>query len=183
MKDEGLYSISARNIAGSVSCSAMVHIEDNEDKYCYKTHARTPYVRTKQRPHHDLYDIGDELGRGTQGITYHAVERMTGDNYAAKIMHGRSDVRPYMVNEMDMMNHLNHRRLIRLHDAFDNNDTMTLIMELAGGGELVKDNLLKRDYYTERDIAWYMKQVLEGLDYMHESGIGHMGLTVVVNCI
>jgi len=29
-KDEGLYSVSARNVAGAVSSSAMVHIEENE---------------------------------------------------------------------------------------------------------------------------------------------------------
>lgn len=177
-KDAGLYSCSARNVAGCVSASAMVHIEENEDSYIYKTHARNPYVRSKQKPYDDLYDIGDELGRGTQGITYHAVERPTGNNYAAKIMYGRDDVRPFMNNELEIMNHLNHRKLIRLHDAYDNDNRMTLILELAAGGELVKDNLLKKDYYSEREIAKYIKQVLLGLEHMHDYGIGHMGLTI-----
>lgn len=156
----------------------MVHVEENEDQYIYKTHIRNPYVRSKQRPYLDLYDIGDELGRGTQGITYHAVERATGNPYAAKIMHGRSDVRPFMNNELEIMNHLNHRKLIRLHEAFDNDRWMALILELAAGGELVKDNLLKRDYYSEREIASYVYQILLGLDHMHDAGIGHMGLTI-----
>lgn len=156
----------------------MVHVEENEDQYIYKTHARNPYVRSKQKPYEDLYDIGDELGRGTQGVTYHAVERSSGNNYAAKIMHGRSDVRPFMNNELEIMNHLNHRKLIRLHDAYDTDRQMTLILELAAGGELVKDNLLKRDYYSEREIASYVYQILLGLDHMHEYGIGHMGLTI-----
>lgn len=177
-KDEGLYSISARNVAGSVSASAMVHIDENEDQYSYNTHLRNPYVRTKQRPCDDLYDIGDELGRGTQGITHHAVERSSGRNFAAKIMHGQSEVRPYMINEMEMMNHLNHKKLIRLHDAYDTDRSMTLITELAAGGELVKDNLLKRDYFNEREIAMYVKQILQGLEHMHDYGIGHMGLTI-----
>lgn len=30
LKDEGLYSVSARNVAGAVSSSAMIHIEENE---------------------------------------------------------------------------------------------------------------------------------------------------------
>lgn len=177
-KDEGLYSISARNVAGSISTSVMVHVEDNEDDYIYNAHHRTPYVRSRQKPIHGLYDIGDELGRGTQGITYHAVERATGRNFAAKIMHGKTELRPFMFNEVDIMNSLNHRKLIRLHDAFDNSRSLSLIMEIAGGGELVRDNLLKFDYYTERQIAIYMYQVLQGLEHMHSRGIGHMGLTV-----
>lgn len=33
LKDEGLYSISARNVAGSVSSSAMLHVEESEHEY------------------------------------------------------------------------------------------------------------------------------------------------------
>ncbi|XP_037043462.1 obscurin isoform X3 [Bradysia coprophila] len=177
-KDSGLYSCSASNVAGSVSTSAMVHIEESEDQYVYHTHARNPYIRSKQRHYDEMYDIGDELGRGTQGVTYHAVERSTGRNFAAKIMHGRNDVRPFMNNELEIMNHLNHRKLIRLHDAYDSDRWMTLITEIAAGGELVRDNILKRDYYNEREIAIYVHQILLGLDHMHEYGIGHMGLTI-----
>lgn len=177
-KDRGLYSCSVRNVAGSISTSAMLHIEETEESYTYNTHARNPYVRTKQRPYEELYDIGDELGRGTQGVTYHAVERSSGRNFAAKIQYGRADVRPFMLNEMEMMNHLNHRKLIRLHDAYESDRYLTLITELAAGGELVRDNLLRRDSYTEREISMYVYQVLLGLEHMHEHGVGHMGLTL-----
>lgn len=77
-KDEGLYSITATNVAGSISASAMVHIEDNEQEYSYKTYIKGPTIRPKTKNFYDLYDLGDELGRGTQGVTYHAVERLSG---------------------------------------------------------------------------------------------------------
>lgn len=173
-----MYSVSGRNVAGSVSSSVMVHIEDIEDQYIFKTYGRHPYVRFRQHRFDDKYDIGDELGRGTQGITYHAVERATGDNYAAKIQYGRQELRPFMLNDMEIMNMLNSRHLIRLYDAFETEHQITLILELAGGGELVRDNLLKRDYYHERDIANYIRQTLWGLEHMHDSGVAHMGLTV-----
>jgi hypothetical protein len=178
MKDQGLYSVSARNIAGSISSSAMVHVDDNEEDYNFNSNHRTPYVRSRQKPFNDFYDIGDELGRGTQGITYHAVERHTGRNFAAKIMHGKNELRPFMFNEMDIMNSLSHRKLIRLQDAFDTKKSLTLILELAAGGELVKDSMLRRDFYTERQVANYMYQILLGIDHMHSRSIGHMGLTV-----
>nr|XP_029726473.1 obscurin isoform X3 [Aedes albopictus] len=177
-KDEGLYSISVRNAIGSVSSSVMVHVEDNEEDYVYNAHHRTPYVRARNKVYEDYYDIGDEIGRGTQGITYHATERSNGRNFAAKIMYGSPDLRPFMFNEVDIMNVLNHRKLIRLHDAYDINKSLTLIIELASGGELVRDNLLMHDYYTERQVAIYVYQILLGLEHMHTRGIGHMGLTI-----
>lgn len=178
-KDEGLYSISARNVAGSISASAMVHIEESEEDYIFNSNHRTPYVRSRQKPlYTDIYDLGDELGRGTQGITYHAVERATGRNFAAKIMHGRYDLRPFMFNELDIMNSLSHRKLIRLHDAYDSPKSLILIEELAAGGELVRDHLLRRDFYTERLVACFIYQALQGLEHMHSRSIGHMGLNV-----
>lgn len=33
LKDEGLYSVSARNVAGSVSSSAMLYVEESEHEY------------------------------------------------------------------------------------------------------------------------------------------------------
>lgn len=42
------------------------------------TYGRGRNVKPKTKPLTDLYDLGDELGRGTQGVTYHAVERLSG---------------------------------------------------------------------------------------------------------
>lgn len=78
LKDEGLYSVSARNVAGSISSSAMLHVEESEHEYRLRNYTNLTPIKTKKRLYTDLYDIGDELGRGTQGITYHAVERLNG---------------------------------------------------------------------------------------------------------
>lgn len=78
-KDEGLYSLSARNIAGTVSSSVMVHVEESEQEYGYLTYSKGRNIKPKSKPFEEYYDIGDELGRGTQGVTYHAVERLTGN--------------------------------------------------------------------------------------------------------
>ncbi|KAL0112250.1 hypothetical protein PUN28_011952 [Cardiocondyla obscurior] len=177
VKDEGLYSISAGNVAGSISCSVMLHVEEDEHEYGYRTYRKKMDVKPRDKPFDDLYDLGDELGRGTQGVTYHAVERSTGRNYASKIMHGRGDLKPFMYNEMEAMNNLHHRKLLRLHDAFETNDSVTLVMELAAGGELV-DNLTRQEHYTEIDIARYIRQLLWGLEYMHGNYYAHLGLTL-----
>lgn len=103
---------------------------------------------------------------------------LLGHNYAAKIMHGKSNLRPFMYNELEVMNFLKHKKLIRLHGAYEDKQSMTLITELAAGGELVRDNLLKQDYLMESEISGYIRQLLWGLEYMHEHGYGHMGLTV-----
>ncbi|KAG7311046.1 hypothetical protein JYU34_003903 [Plutella xylostella] len=178
LKDEGLYSISASNVAGAVSSSAMLHIEESVEEYSYRIREHPPRIKASTKPFGDYYDLGDELGRGVQGVVYHAAERLSGRNYAAKIMHGHSELKPFMKNELEIMNMLNDRHLIRLHDAYEHDHTLALVMELAGGGELVRDKLLRSSLCTEREIAGYMRQLLRGLKYMHDNNVAHLGLTI-----
>ncbi|XP_050059981.1 obscurin isoform X6 [Aphis gossypii] len=174
MKDEGLYSISARNLAGSISTSVAIHVEDRESDYSYN--GKTD-IKWKKKDFSELYDIGDELGRGTQGVVYHAVERSTGRNYAAKVMHAKGDhLTKLMDNELKIMTDLSNRRIIRIHDALQTSRTYTLITELAGGGELL-DILTKHSFFTEYDIASYIIQLLKALKHMHDFEIAHLGLT------
>lgn len=42
------------------------------------------------------------------------------------------------------------------------------------------ESLVKQPFYTERDIAGYMKQLLTGLEYMHYHDFMHCGLTVIL---
>jgi serine/threonine protein kinase len=57
-----------------------------------------------------------------------------------------------------MMNILHHPRLTRLVEVYDYKDGMTLISELATGGELL-DVITKQKYITEIEIARYIAQV------------------------
>ncbi|XP_050523343.1 obscurin isoform X48 [Daktulosphaira vitifoliae] len=174
MKDAGLYSISARNLAGSISTSVAIHIEDRESDYFNNGKSETKW---KRKDISDLYDIGDELGRGTQGVVYHAVERSTGKNYAAKIMHAKGDyLTKFMDNEIKIMSELSNRRIIRIHDALQSQKTYGIITELAGGGEIL-DVLTKHSFLTEYDVSLYIIQLLKALKYMHDFDIAHLGLT------
>ena len=176
-KDEGLYSIVARNPAGAISSSAMVHIEEVEEEYMYRNYSRGRNIKVSSRHNFDdLYDLGDELGRGTQGVTYHAIARDSGHHFAAKMMTGTGDLKERMRNEMEIMNWLNHRRLIRLMDAYETHKSMTLVTELASGGELLS-SLTRQHAITEGEVAGYIRQVLQGLEFMHNHGVAHLGLT------
>ena len=53
---------------------------------------------------------------------------------------------------------------------------MTLISELATGGELL-EVLTSNKYITEIEVARIIQQILEGVEYMHSKSIGHLGLT------
>ena len=61
-------------------------------------------------------------------------------------------------------------------EVYDYKDGMTLISELATGGELL-EVLTSNKYITEIEVARIIQQILEGVEYMHSKSIGHLGLT------
>ena len=70
-------------------------------------------------------------------------------------MHGAGPFKSWMMNEFEMMNVLHHPRLTRLVEVYDYKDGMTLISELATGGELL-DVITSEKYITEIEIARYV---------------------------
>jgi len=136
-------------------------------------------IKPQNKSIEQFYDLGDELGRGTQGITYHAVERNTGKSFAAKMMHGTGEAKQFMMSELEAMNQLGtHPKLVQLRDAFAATPhSLSLVTDMCGGGSLL-DWILKKNQLTENEVAHYIRQVLEGLQYMHFKNIGHFGLTV-----
>ncbi|XP_054708126.1 obscurin-like [Uloborus diversus] len=177
LRDGGLYTCTAANVAGTATTSAMLTVEECEEQYGFKTYQRPRVVKTSQKPFEDFYDIGDELGRGTQGITYHVVDRRDGRSLAAKVMHGPEHMLDVMRSELDIMGELCHPRLLRLQDAHETKSSLTLTADLCGGGELLP-NILHRGTLTESLVAHYVKQILEGLKHMHQKNIAHLGLTI-----
>ncbi|XP_065844960.1 death-associated protein kinase 2-like isoform X2 [Oscarella lobularis] len=78
--------------------------------------------------------------------------------------------------EMDIMNKLTHgRHLMGLHDAFETQTEIVLILDLLSGGELF-DHLATMDCLTEGETVAFTVQVLEALRIMHSSQIVHLDL-------
>ncbi|XP_023344786.1 myosin light chain kinase, smooth muscle [Eurytemora carolleeae] len=75
------------------------------------------------------------------------------------------------------MNSLHSTKLLQLYDAYDNGrNEMCLIMEYIGGGELF-DRVIDEEFVlSERACRVFMKQILEGVQYIHRSSIIHLDL-------
>lgn len=124
------------------------------------------------------YTLRDELGRGKFGTVYRCEEKKTGRILAAKfILTQRPDDRADVEREVEIMRSLQHPRLLQLYDAFDDSKKqMILILEIIEGGELF-ERVIDDDFVlTEKACAIFVRQICEGVDYMHSKNILHLDM-------
>ncbi|KAA3682313.1 uncharacterized protein DEA37_0008978 [Paragonimus westermani] len=124
---------------------------------------------------YDYYDILEELGSGAFGVVHRCREKATGNFYACKFVNTPTPQDKQTVhNEIEVMKDLNHPKLIRLHEAFEDKDEIAMVMELLTGGELF-DRIADDNYQmSEAEVANYIRQVCEGIQHMHDNNIIHL---------
>ncbi|XP_077209420.1 myosin light chain kinase family member 4 isoform X1 [Paroedura picta] len=122
-------------------------------------------------------DKGELLGGGRFGQVHRCEEKTTGLKLAAKIIKVRGmKEKDEVKNEINVMNQLNHVNLIQLYDAFESKNDIVLVMEYVEGGELF-DRIIDETYsLSEMDTILFIKQICEGIQYMHQMYILHLDL-------
>jgi calcium/calmodulin-dependent protein kinase I len=118
--------------------------------------------------------LGKKLGSGTFGVVRVATNRVSGVNYAVKIIEkavlkGRENM---IISEVDVLQRISHPNIIGLIELFESSTQISLVCDLATGGELF-DQLAQKGYYQEKDAAVLIKQVITALEYLHSHNIVH----------
>lgn len=135
--------------------------------------------------------------RGKFGTVYKCREKSTNLCLAAKfIAVPNRKERKNVELEIQMMNRLQHPKIIQLYDAFEYNKMVCVVLELwvwfnsfaafsdyssgyrIDGGELFDRVLDDKFILTEKACSIFMRQICEAMDYIHEHNIIHLDLKV-----
>ncbi|XP_058655413.1 myosin light chain kinase 3 isoform X3 [Onychostoma macrolepis] len=136
-------------------------------------------VSAKPNQINNFYTINRQevLGGGRYGQVHKCIENSSGLTLAAKIIKARSQKEKEVVkNEIQVMNQLDHANLIQLYAAYESRNDVILVLEYVDGGELF-DRIIDENYkLTELDTVMFIRQICEGLRYMHKMYILHLDL-------
>eukprot|EP00210_Caulerpa_lentillifera_P006194 g5918.t1 len=133
----------------------------------------------------DRYSLGKVLGAGGFAVVRLAKDRTSGQKFACKIILlpkgervSRDQLSRHEVfQEIEIASRANHPNIVSLKEFYISDKKVSLIMEYMEGG-MVLDSLLntKECRYTEDDARGVIKQVLEGLKYLHHRNVAHRDL-------
>ncbi|XP_028925132.1 serine/threonine-protein kinase 17B isoform X3 [Ornithorhynchus anatinus] len=129
---------------------------------------------------HNFYTLTSrELGRGKFAVVRQCVSKSTSREYAAKFLKKRRrgrDCRAEIVHEIAVLDLTRASpRVVTLHEAYETDREIILVLEYAAGGEIF--NLcLPEVAVPEHDVVRLVRQILEGLCHLHQNGIVHLDL-------
>ncbi|XP_033472187.2 striated muscle preferentially expressed protein kinase isoform X1 [Epinephelus lanceolatus] len=171
-EDSGVYTCTARNLAGSVSCKAELTIHEAKHKEDPMEDEET--ILRKMRRLTDNYDIHKEIGRGAFSYVKRVTQKASKMEYAAKFISTRAKKKASALREMNLLSKLDNERIFFFQDAFEKKNAVIIITELCH--EELLDRFTRKSTVMESDVRSCMRQLLEGVDYLHHLNIIHLDI-------
>lgn len=156
-----------------------------------RLHERCGVLRVSGRYHKLPWKIEDDyqlsskvLGSGYNGVVRLATakrrnartqSKQRSAKFAVKtfsLQHLDGERKARMESEVEIFLSLDNPHVTRLIDVYEAKDTLSFVMECMEGGELF-DRLMERKWFSEKDAAEAVWQMLLALNYIHQKGIVH----------
>ncbi|KAJ0548046.1 putative calcium-dependent protein kinase CAMK-CDPK family [Helianthus annuus] len=124
--------------------------------------------------------MGKELGRGQFGVTYSCTQNSTGVTYACKSISKKKLItksdKEDMRREIQIMQHLSgQNNIVEFKGAYEDKQSVHLVMEVCEGGELF-DRIIAKGHYSERAAAGICRSIVNVVHVCHFMGVMHRDL-------
>jgi len=125
---------------------------------------------------HTQYQITEKpLGKGSYAEVKLGVDKGSGKRVAIKIVDRTKlsvEDDKAMVDEVRLMQKLDHDGVVRCLDFFVESKRYFLVMELVEGGELF-ERIVKKSTFNEQEARNAVRALLSAIKYCHDNDIVH----------
>ncbi|XP_054897787.1 triple functional domain protein isoform X1 [Poeciliopsis prolifica] len=165
LEDSGVYTCVATNVAGTVtSCADLtVSAPNNGSEDIWKSSFESYFTEIT------------ELGRGRFSVTKRCDQRGSKRTIAAKHVNKKLLCRELVLQEIRLLQTLDHPNLVRLLDTYETAHSYVLVLEMADQGRFL-DYIVSWGNLTEEKVALYLRDILEALQYLHGWKVAHLDL-------
>ena len=130
------------------------------------------------------YELIKSIGKGSFGEVFLSKKQNDPKLYAIKKINTSvlksKNVIKYLKNEIGIMEQLDHENIIKLHESLQTSHNIYLVMDNINGGSLSdflsKYKLKQGEAFPQKVIQYFVKQIVQGLIYIHSKNIIHRDL-------
>ena len=125
----------------------------------------------------EVYEQISHIGGGKFAEVYDSRHKITRKLCAVKKINKiklNAKEKHFLRNELLIISMISHPNLVDMLEFFESKRWIYISMECVRGGELF--HYLDQVDLTESEVAFIMKQLLEGIQYVHGCGILHRDL-------
>ncbi|CAF0914819.1 unnamed protein product [Adineta steineri] len=126
----------------------------------------------------DKYKLTEELlGTGAHGVVKTCRDRVTKQEYAVKIISkARHPNRARVFREIDIYYHCRDcENILSIIDFLEDDEYFYLVFQKMEGGPLL-NHIMKRGRLTERETSLIVRDIANGLNFLHSKGMSHRDL-------
>ncbi|CAD8074961.1 unnamed protein product [Paramecium sonneborni] len=121
-----------------------------------------------------IYKLCSVLVEKEKKKIYKIRHRVTNEEKIAKVYEFDGRNIQIIKKEIQILRLLKHKNIVQMEELFKIDNSLILVFDNLEGGELA-ENLLKNQY-SEEIIRIIIKQILQGIAYLHDLGIFHRDL-------
>ncbi|XP_074169905.1 striated muscle preferentially expressed protein kinase isoform X5 [Rhinolophus sinicus] len=170
VQDGGVYTCTARNLAGEVSCKAELAVRSAQT--AMEVEGSREDEEQRGRRFSDFYDIHQEIGRGAFSYLRRVVERSSGLEFSAKFIPSQAKPKASAWREARLLARLQHDCVLYFHEAFERRRGLVIVTELCT--EELLERMARKPTVCESEIRAYVQQVLQGICYLHQNLVLHL---------
>ncbi|KAM3133009.1 hypothetical protein pb186bvf_014865 [Paramecium bursaria] len=134
---------------------------------------RSLAIQTNFQEH---YQVIAKLGKGSFSKVYQCINRITDEHFAVKVISkplvNFEQEKNCIKKEINLMKMLQHNNIINLCEIYESDQSILLVQGLMMGGTL-ENYIQKMGSLTEQVAMIIMRQILQGLVFIHDKGILH----------
>lgn len=163
----------------SLSFNDSIDSEDSFASLSIDT-SLTPFASSSRNPYkRDLspsqFTLLEELGSGSFGVVYRAVDNITSDVVAIKLidLESSEDDIEEIQKEIAILSDCKDLRITKYYGCFVKGYKLWIIMEYLGGGSGLDLLRLGNGTLDESSISIICREILKGLIYLHSHGKIH----------
>ncbi|KAM3135110.1 hypothetical protein pb186bvf_012756 [Paramecium bursaria] len=117
---------------------------------------------------YEMYQIGKQIGRGGYSKVFEITNKLNQQQLAVKMVSHQRQLKDLILAEVQMVKQLNHKNVVKIKEVYEDEQMILIVMEKLSKIFIQLENT--------NEIRSILKNILEGLDYIHSHNIIHRDL-------